>query len=60
MRKHQERLPPARSDIDCPCCPKCGSKMWLALIAPDQPDHDLRVFQCPDCDHLESRVVRFR
>lgn len=42
-------------------CPKCAIKMWLARIEPhDKPDHDLRTFECPQCDHAESVVIKFR
>ena len=34
--------------------------MWLARIEPDKPDHDLRTFECPDCEHTETKVVKFK
>ena len=44
-----------------PNCSKCGAKMWLARIEPhDQPGHDVRTFECPECDHSEIVTVKFR
>ena len=51
---------PHRAFIDHPSCPKCGSPMWLARIEPDKPDHDLRTFECPNCEHAETKVVKFK
>ena len=53
-------LNPQRAFIDHASCPKCGSAMWLARIEPDKPDHDLRTFQCPNCEHTETKVVKFK
>jgi len=33
--------------------------MWLARIEPDKPDHDLRTFECPTCEHTETKDVKF-
>ena len=46
--------------IDQPSCPKCGSGMLIARIEPDAPDHDLRTFECPACQHAETKVVKFK
>jgi transposase-like protein len=43
-----------------PTCPKCSTTMMLARIEPHSDGHDLRTFECPECDHSESSVVRFR
>ena len=40
-----------------PPCSKCGTKMQLARIEPDMPDHDRRTFECSNCQHSESVVV---
>jgi predicted RNA-binding Zn-ribbon protein involved in translation (DUF1610 family) len=42
-----------------PPCPKCGTSMMLAGIEPATPGHDKRTFQCPNCNHSESEVVKF-
>jgi hypothetical protein len=52
-----------------PC--KCGGTKWLMLIEPaggrgigtepsNSRDHDLRTFECPRCEQMESLVVRFK
>ena len=38
------------SEIDHPLCTECGSKMWLARVAPDGPGREFRQFECPVCD----------
>jgi hypothetical protein len=36
-----------------PSCTKCGALMKLEHIEPsDDPDHDLRTFECPNCGHV--------
>jgi hypothetical protein len=34
--------------------------MWLACIEPDKPDHDQRTFVCPNREHTETKVVKFK
>jgi hypothetical protein len=35
--------------------------MFIVRIYPDEkPDHDLRTFECPDCNYEEIRCVKFR
>jgi hypothetical protein len=46
--------------IATPNCPKCGSNMWLARIERDKLDHDRRTFECPDCQHVEVQVFKFK
>ena len=55
-----EIFDPHRAFKDQTPCPKCGSGMWLACIEPDKPDHDLRTFVCPNCEHSEIKVVKFK
>jgi hypothetical protein len=43
-----------------PACPKCATRMMLARITPEKPDHDRRTFECPGCDHALDEIVRFR
>jgi predicted RNA-binding Zn-ribbon protein involved in translation (DUF1610 family) len=45
--------------ITRPPCPKCGATMIIARIEPHTPGYDMRTFECPACDHLESAVVHF-
>jgi hypothetical protein len=39
------------SPIDRPRCPRCQSRMTLALIAPGPRGYDLHAFECAACDH---------
>jgi hypothetical protein len=53
-----------------PC--KCGGTKWLMLIEPagadpetsvnlaDGGEHDLRTFECPRCQQLETLIVKFK
>jgi Zn ribbon nucleic-acid-binding protein len=41
-------------------CPKCSTTMLLASIEPDGADHDRRTFECLECGHSESVVVKFK
>jgi predicted RNA-binding Zn-ribbon protein involved in translation (DUF1610 family) len=40
-------------------CPKCGTAMLLSRIAPDQPRHHLRIFECPKCKQLKTKIVKY-
>jgi hypothetical protein len=40
-----------------PDCPLCAAQMYLARIEPEKPGHDLRTFECPRCQHVETAVV---
>ena len=53
-------LQPSAKLIERPPCIKCGTQMLLARIEPDKPDHDRRTFECPECAHAESIVVKYR
>jgi hypothetical protein len=46
--------------IERPSCPKCGARMMLARIEPDEPNHDKRTFECSGCQNSESVVVRYK
>ena len=52
--------PHALDVIERPQCPRCSTRMWLARIEPDEPGHDRRTFECPQCDYLESIVVKYK
>ena len=52
---------PSSNSIPRPDCPACGTKMSLARIEPsDKPDHDKRTFECPSCNRVESRIVKYK
>jgi hypothetical protein len=53
-------VPTRLQNIVGPSCPRCGTRMWLALIEPDLPDYDRRTFQCTACSYELSLVVKFR
>jgi hypothetical protein len=55
-----ETFDPARLVLHLPTCEKCGAKMWLARIEPDAPGHDKRTFECPNCEHTVSKIVKYR
>jgi uncharacterized protein (UPF0212 family) len=46
--------------IASPSCPKCGTRMTLALIVPDQSGHDRRVYECPRCEHEVSEAFALK
>ena len=35
-------------------------QMYLARIEPEKPGYDLRTFECPRCQHVETAVVQFK
>lgn len=44
-----------------PLCSKCGTLTQLARIEPaDEPDHDLRTFECVACGNADVLKVKFR
>ena len=44
-----------------PFCSKCGTLTQLALIEPsDEPEHDLRTFECIACSNADTVSVKFR
>lgn len=36
--------------IDRPICKHCGSRMWLARVAPGRKGGERRTFECPVCE----------
>jgi hypothetical protein len=46
--------------IPYPCCELCDTDMWLICIEPEKAGHDRRTFECPRCQHLTIKVVRYR
>jgi hypothetical protein len=44
-----------------PPCSKCGALTMLEHIEPaDEPDHDLRAFECTMCGTSEVVKIRFK
>jgi len=44
-----------------PLCSKCGGFTQLARIEPaDDPDRDLRTFECMACSNADVVTVKFR
>jgi hypothetical protein len=43
-----------------PDCSQCAAQMYLARIEPEKPGRDLRTFECPRCQHVETVVVKFK
>ena len=57
--RHFELVRPTQK-LELPKCSKCGAQMWLARIKPDKPDHDKRTYECPQCDHVMTGIVKYR
>jgi hypothetical protein len=52
---------PPQKFVDQPSCPKCGLPMFLERIEPaDQQDYDKRHFECTNCDHAETLIVKYK
>ena len=44
-----------------PPCSRCGNLTQLARIEPsDEPDHDLRTFECEACGTSAAVKIRFK
>ena len=43
-----------------PRCESCGQSTWLVAIEPDSPDHDKRTFECPRCQEVVVKVVKYK
>ena len=52
---HPRQLP-----VDNPICPKCARPMIIVRIEPDEPDHQKRTYECPECQLVESLIVKHR
>lgn len=51
---------PYSNSIARPPCSKCGNRMLLSRLEPQEPDHDKRTFECIICKNIENFVVKFR
>jgi hypothetical protein len=43
-----------------PACPECPAQMYLSRIELKRPGFDLRTFECPRCQRVESVMVQFK
>jgi ribosomal protein S27AE len=41
-----------------PECPECTAFMYLSRIESEKPGFDLRTFECPRCQHVETVAVQ--
>jgi len=50
-----------QSQLYRPLCSRCGTLSTLARVEPaEEPNHDLRTFECPACGHSDVVKVKFR
>lgn len=57
---HSEIFDPVIPPVERPMCPLCGARMGLSQVEPDKADHDRRTFECPECENIETVVVKFK
>ena len=43
-----------------PVCPACEHSMVLIRIEPGEPEHQIRTYKYPECELVESVIVRRR
>ena len=55
MTTYQPATPHSDSVVR-PNCPKCRTRMLLFGIEPQRPGYELLSFDCPKCQHIETRV----
>jgi DNA-directed RNA polymerase subunit M/transcription elongation factor TFIIS len=41
-----------------PSCPKCGTMMDIARNEPHSSEYRRRIYDCRECDHSESSLMR--
>jgi hypothetical protein len=46
--------------IDHPPCPKCATQMFLARVAPNALGYNRQTFECPNCEHSEIVIVKYK
>jgi len=52
---------PSERPIAERCCPTCNLPMLLVRIEPgDEPDHDMRTFECRTCKYTKTVSIKFR
>jgi hypothetical protein len=58
MSKRSIAPPPILSPLERPHCPKCQvTRMMLARISPGPDGFEIRIFECPKCDHVHQEKV---
>ena len=55
MTNYQPATPHSDS-IERPNCSKCGTKMRLFGIEAERPGYELRSFECPKCNHVQTAI----
>jgi hypothetical protein len=48
---------PPLSAIERPRCQRCQTRTMLARRAPGPAGYELRIFECPGCDHVQRALV---
>ena len=48
------------AEIIRPPCPRCGTRMMLSRIEPDDPGYDKHSFECSKCGSEHSEIVKFK
>jgi transposase-like protein len=43
-----------------PVCPICARAMIILRIEPDEPNHQRRTYECPECRLVEYLTVKQR
>jgi hypothetical protein len=43
-----------------PECPECTAQMYLARTELEKPGFDLRSFESPRCQHVETAIAQFK
>jgi transposase-like protein len=46
--------------IDDPLCPICSRPMDIIRIEPDELGHQRRTYKCPECQLVESLMLKHR
>ena len=41
-------------------CAQCDAYMWLTRVEPDEPGYDKRTFECFECKHVRTEIVKYR